>query len=208
MYAVTLENDSPPGTRVRAVRAALRGGARVVQYRDKSTDAARRRAEASALLAACRDAGARLIVNDDIALAAEIGADGVHVGRDDASPRAARAALGPAAIIGVSCYDSLELAEAAMANGADYVAFGSFFPSPTKPHAVRPDIALLTRARARLGRVPLVAIGGITPENGADLVAAGADMLAVVTGVFATPDPEAAARTYAALFAASSAAAR
>ena len=140
-----------------------------------------------------------LIVNDDVALAAAVEAAGVHLGHNDAAPAAARDLLGPRAIIGVSCYNRLDLALAARDQGADYVAFGSFFPSSTKPLAVRADIDLLRRARREL-RLPLVAIGGITPENGAVLVGAGADMLAVVTGVFGAPDPQAAARAYARLF--------
>ncbi len=129
----------------------------------------------------------------------EIGADGVHLGRDDGDPIAARRRLGADAIIGVSCYDDLALAQAAERAGASYVAFGSFFPSATKPHAVRASVELLSAARDSL-RIPAVAIGGITPQNGELLIAAGARMLAVVTGVFAQPDLAAAARAYASLF--------
>jgi thiamine-phosphate pyrophosphorylase len=144
-------------------------------------------------------AGALFIVNDDVELALAVDADGVHVGRDDEGVAAARARLGPGRLVGASCYDQLGLARAAVAAGADYVAFGSFFPSPTKPNAARADVGLLRRARHELG-VPLVAIGGITPENGAPLVAAGADMLAAIGAVFGASDPRAAAAAFAPLF--------
>lgn len=182
-----------------AIAAAIRGGARLVQYRDKSTDYARRTREAQALLAVCREHEVPLIVNDDVALAGQIGADGVHLGREDAALEEARVQLGPRAVIGVSCYASLERAIAAEHAGADYVAFGSFFASPSKPQAVRAPHSLLAEARQRLN-VPICAIGGITPENGAELLAAGADMLAVISGLFAQTDVEAAARRYARLF--------
>jgi thiamine-phosphate pyrophosphorylase len=182
------------------VEDALAGGARVVQYRDKTNDHARRHAEAAALAALCRDAAALLIVNDDVELALAVHADGVHLGRDDAAIAAARARLGPDRVIGVSCYDRFELALAAQEAGADYVAFGSFHPSPTKPTAVRADLSLLARGRRELA-LPLVAIGGITPENGRALVAAGADMLAVINAVFGAADVRAAAAVFAPLFA-------
>ena len=182
------------------VAAALEGGARVVQYRDKTADHARRRDEARALAALCRDAGALLIVNDDVELALAAQADGVHLGRDDAGIAAARGHLGPDRLIGVSCYDRFDRAVAAQQAGADYVAFGSFFPSPTKPAAVRAGLALLERGRRELD-LPLVAIGGITPENAGALVAAGADMLAVIHAVFGAADVRAAAAAFAPLFA-------
>jgi thiamine-phosphate pyrophosphorylase len=181
------------------VAEALAAGARVVQYRDKGPDETRRRAEAELLLTLCRGADALLIVNDDLELAAAVGAHGVHLGRDDADPREARRRLGRQAVIGVSCYDRLERARQARASGADYVAFGRFFPSRTKPAAVQAHPELLRRARRELG-LPLVAIGGITPENGASLIAAGADMLAVVDAVFGAPDVRAAARAFIDLF--------
>lgn len=181
------------------VRDALAGGARVVQYRDKTADHERRRAEATTLAALCRDAGALLVVNDDVELALAAQADGVHLGRDDAGIAAARARLGPDRLIGVSCYDRFELALAAQRAGADYVAFGSFHPSPTKPAAVRADLSLLSRGRREL-TLPRVAIGGITPENGRRLVVAGADMLAVVNAVFGAADVRAAAAAFAPLF--------
>lgn len=198
LYAITNEASDACELSDRVARA-LRGGARAIQYRDKSSDAARRLREAEALRALCRAYNVPLIVNDDVELARAVGADGVHLGKDDASIAEARAILGAEAIIGVSCYNSLERALQAGSAGADYVAFGSFFPSSTKPAAVRASLELLRTARTQI-RLPIVAIGGITPENGAQLVAAGADMLAVIQGVFGAPDPEAAARRYAVLF--------
>jgi len=182
-----------------AVRAALAGGARVIQYRDKSGDAASREPVARELNALCRAAGVPFLINDDVPLAAATGATGVHLGRDDPEIGAARAALGPQAIIGVSCYDDLERARRVAAAGADYVAFGRFFRSRTKPQAVPATPALLRAARAAL-KIPIVAIGGITPENGGALIAAGADALAVIEGVFGQADIRAAAERYARLF--------
>lgn len=201
LYAITPEGWE--ATRLaKAVEAALQGGAALLQYRDKTTtEFAARAAVARALLALCRAHGARLIINDDVDLAARVGADGVHVGRDDTSPILARERLGATAIIGVSCYDSVALAQHAQAVGADYVAFGRFFPSRTKPHAVPVDATLLHTARAAVD-LPLCAIGGITAENGAGLIAAGADMLAMVDGLFGEPDIRHAAQRSAALFAA------
>jgi thiamine-phosphate pyrophosphorylase len=184
---------------VPAVRAALDGGARVIQYRDKKSDVRQRETIARALNALCREYGVPLLINDDVALAAAVGAAGVHLGRDDPDIGAARAALGAAALIGVSCYNELARAQAAQAAGADYVAFGRFFTSRTKPQAVPATLELLRAARAEL-RIPIVAIGGITPENGASLIAAGANALAVIEGVFNQPDMRAAAERYARLF--------
>lgn len=182
-----------------AVQAAIDGGACVIQYRDKGGDSAGALTRVTAIRALCRAHDVRFIVNDDVDLARAAEADGIHLGRDDASIATARARLGHAAIIGVSCYDDLPRALAAEADGCDYVAFGSFYPSSTKPHAVRPPLSLLTEARARL-RVPIVAIGGITPDNGAHLIAAGADALAVIDGLFRAVDIAAQARRYTALF--------
>lgn len=181
------------------VRAALSGGARTVQYRDKSQNAATRLEAARALGAVCHEFGARFIVNDDVALAATSGADGVHLGRDDVSVKAARAALGAGALIGVSCYNEFERAVAAKGQGADYIAFGSFYASNTKPNAVRADVALLSRARAVL-KANIVAIGGVTASNARALIEAGADAVAVCDDVFGRADIESAARAYAHLF--------
>jgi thiamine-phosphate pyrophosphorylase len=200
LYALTDAVLLPDDRLIGAVERALLGGARLIQYRDKSHDAARRLTQAQALDELCQRYKVPLIINDDAELAAQVGAAGVHIGQDDPDLATARARLGPKAIIGVSCYDRLDLALAAERAGADYVAFGAFFPSPTKPHEIRPPIALLREARAAL-TVPIVAIGGITPDNAPLLLNAGADALAVVSAVFAQPDIQAAARRFAILFA-------
>ena len=198
LYAIT-DTQLLPGEKLsQGVAAAIAGGARVIQYRDKGTDQTRRQQEATQLLALCRQHGITFIINDDVALAAEIGADGVHLGRDDGAIESARQKL-PKGIIGVSCYNDWPRAEMAKSAGADYVAFGAFFPSRTKPNAIAADISLLTRARQELN-IPVVAIGGITAENGAALIDAGTDMLAVVQGVFGQPDIRHAAEQYAQLF--------
>lgn len=199
LYAITDALLIPDDRLTVAVEQAILGGARMIQYRDKSHDTARRLAQATVLDELCQRHAVPLIINDDVALAAQIGAAGVHVGKDDPSFATARARLGGNAIIGVSCYDRLDLALEAARAGADYVAFGAFFPSPTKPTEIRASIALLRNARAALN-LPIVAIGGITPDNAPLLLDAGADALAVVSGVFGQPDIQAAARRYTALF--------
>ncbi|WP_426788495.1 thiamine phosphate synthase [Xanthomonas campestris] len=170
-----------------------------LQYRNKQADAALRWAQATALRAACTAHGVPLIINDDAALAQQVGADGVHLGEDDGEVAAARALLGASAIIGVSCYDEIERARAAAAAGANYVAFGAFFPTTTKVTTRRATPALLHEAAA-LG-LPRVAIGGITPPRVPELVTAGADLIAVVSGVYAAADPVAAVQAYRAGFA-------
>ena len=199
LYAITDANLTPGPALIPAVTAALRGGARIIQYRDKGNDTLRRSEEAAALNALCRHFGGLLIINDDVQLAAEVGAAGVHLGRDDPELHAARKQLGATAIIGVSCYNQLMRAQAATEQGADYVAFGRFFVSRSKPDAVAASPELLRAARRTLD-VPLDAIGGITPDNGPLLIEAGADMLAVIHGVFGQPDIEAAARRFTELF--------
>ena len=183
-----------------AVAAALRGGAAAVQYRDKSADRERRQQEAGALLALCRQYGCPLLINDDVELALDIGADGVHLGQSDGSLQAARERLGPAAIIGATCHDSLTLAEAAVLSGADYLAFGAFFASRTKPLAEPASLGTLRRA-SRQWSLPLVAIGGITADNAAPLLASGASAVAVIADLWTTPDIEARARQFQSLFA-------
>jgi thiamine-phosphate pyrophosphorylase len=197
-YLVTRETADTTAL-LRVVRAALRGGVVMVQYRDKSTDAARRTAQALALRAVCAEHAVPLLVNDDVELALRVRAAGVHVGEHDADPAAARAALGDSALVGVSCYDDLDRARTLAARGASYLAFGAFFSSGTKPNARRASPELL-RASAQWG-LPRVAIGGITADNAAGLIAAGADLLAVVSEVFDAPDPERAARALARAFA-------
>jgi thiamine-phosphate pyrophosphorylase len=198
LYAVTPDPRESPGDERRwleGIEAALAAGVPTLQYRDKTGDATLRGARARALAARCTAHGARLIVNDDPALAAAAGAHGVHLGRDDGSVAAARAALGAHALVGVSCYDSLERARAARDDGADYIAFGAMFPSGVKPGAVRAPLSLLA-AGARETGLPVVAIGGIGVGRVAALVAAGADALAVISAVFAAPDPAAAVRAF------------
>jgi thiamine-phosphate pyrophosphorylase len=191
LYAIT------GGNLARTEAAVASGALCALQYRDKSADAARRLEAARALARLCRAHGVPFIVNDDVELALAVQADGVHLGRDDASIAAARARW-PRGLIGASCYDRLELAERAVAAGADYVAFGSVFASATKPAAVRAPLELFARAR-RLG-VPLVAIGGITLENAPQVLAAGADALAVISDLFDAPDVAARAQAYGRLF--------
>lgn len=169
-----------------------------LQLRCKSMDDAALREAALRLREACHGAGVPFIVNDDARLARETGADGVHLGEHDGAVADARALLGEDAIIGVSCYDDIGRARMLAAQGADYLAFGAFFPSPTKPGAPHATPGLL-RESAGLG-LPRVAIGGITPDNAGSLVAAGADLVAVVSGVFDAADPVAAARAYLSCF--------
>jgi thiamine-phosphate pyrophosphorylase len=196
LYLVT-PDDGDTARLLARVRRVI-GLATVLQYRNKAADDALRREQAAALLPLCRETGVPLLVNDDWLLAADIGADGAHLGETDGALREARRALGGSAILGASCYDDFSRAEAAAAAGASYLAFGAFFPSPTKPNARRATPGLLADS-ARFG-LPRVAIGGITPDNARQLVDAGADLLAVISGVFDAPDPAAAALAYRACF--------
>ncbi|QDE40976.1 thiamine phosphate synthase [Luteibacter pinisoli] len=195
VYAIT---DGPRDDLFAAVEAALAGGARLLQYRDKTTDAERRLQEATELASICARYGVPLIINDDVALAKATGAAGVHVGFQDVSIAEARAALGPDAIIGVSCYGSLERARQMRDEGADYLGFGAMYPSTTKPHAPVTTHDVLTQA-AQLG-LPVVAIGGLTPDNTKTVIDAGADYVAVVSAIFAAPDIQAATRRFTDLF--------
>lgn len=198
LYAVT--PDDPLLPRLSAlVREALDGGVKVVQYRNKVAPPPLFRAQAAELLRICRAAGALLIVNDNPEIAADIGADGVHVGREDGGVARARAIVGPDRIIGVSCYDTLGIAEQAVAEGADYIAFGAMFSSSVKPDAVAAPLNLLAEAKARFG-VPVCAIGGIKTGNVQSLIDAGADMAAVITDLFDAPDIAAQARAYQDIF--------
>lgn len=198
LYAVT-QDGAATGDLLARVRAVLTGGARLVQYRNKSAEPSSRRIRAQALLALCREFRVPLIINDDLALALEIGADGVHLGRDDGDLAAARYRLGADRLLGVSCYNELERARRAAQAGADYVAVGSVFASSTKPQAVRAALTLLTQVRRELG-LPVAAIGGITLDNAQQVIAAGADMLAVISDLFDADDIAARAAAYAALF--------
>jgi len=198
LYAITpdlLDTDEL----LRRTRAALSGGARVLQYRNKTVTPALQLTQAHALQKMCVEFAVPLIINDSVELAVAIGAAGVHLGGDDGDLAAARARLGPDRLLGASCYDRIELAHQAIAAGADHVAFGSFFASSVKPGAVRPPIDLIQRAKRELG-VPTVAIGGITTENAPQLLAAGVDAIAVISALFAVPDIERAAREFQMLF--------
>ena len=189
LYALTPEGEDLE----RKVRLALEGGIALLQYRSKR----RSRTQAAAVVRLAQDYGVPVIINDDVELALALGADGAHLGRDDGDLGRARAHLG-SRILGVSCYNDLGLARTALAAGADYVAFGSVFASPTKPMAVRAPLALFGEAKA-LG-VPLAAIGGVTLENAPQLIAAGADLLAVISDLFEAPDIRSRARAYGKLF--------
>lgn len=193
LYAITPEL-ADTATLLRSVAQALEGGIAILQYRRKGKQHID---EAKTLARMCRDRAVPFVVNDNIARALECSADGVHLGRDDGGLAAARATLG-GRLLGASCYDSLSTARAAVAAGADYIAFGSVFASPTKPTAVRAPLSLFGEARA-LG-VPLVAIGGITLRNTPQLLAAGADCVAVISDLFDAPDIAARARAYGMLF--------
>ena len=195
LYAIT---NGPRRDFRDAIEAALRGGSRVVQYRDKSADQERRTSEANLVVELCRKHSATSIINDDVELARACRATGVHLGAEDGGIEAARARLGDGVLIGISCYDSMDRAREAVAAGADYVAFGSFYSSPTKPQARRATPGLLAAAKS-LG-VPVVAIGGINADNAASLIDAGADCVAVISSLFDAADIEAAARQFSRLF--------
>lgn len=198
LYAITPDTLDTPQL-LESVEQALAGGVKMIQYRHKSAERSRREHEARAVLALCRRYGAALIVNDDWRLAVEVGADGAHLGREDGDLPTARRELGADRVLGVSCYAAGENAVAAKRAGADYVAFGSVFPSITKPGAVRAPLELLGRAKREVG-LPVCAIGGITLENAPSALAAGADLLAVITDLFAVADIAARARAYSHLF--------
>jgi thiamine-phosphate pyrophosphorylase len=200
LYAITDSVLLADGRLLPYCEAALRGGAKVLQYRDKSSDTARRLREADALQALCKRYDARLIINDDISLAAELGAD-LHLGQTDGSLLSARQQLGADAIIGATCHAQLVLAEQAVAQQADYIAFGRFYNSQTKPGDVLASTELLQQAQQL--NCPVVAIGGITLNNGSELIKYGAAMLAVIHGLFAADSPaevEQRARAFSALF--------
>ena len=198
LYGVT--PDEADSTRLLSrVRGALAGGMRILQYRNKTANAALRHEQASALCALCREFDATLIINDDLELAIAVDAGGLHLGGEDGSLSAARARLGPDKRLGASCYRSLENAQRAIAQGADHIAFGSFFVSTVKPGAVRSSPSLLTEAKQKF-KAPVVAIGGITLDNAPLLISAGADSVAVITALFGAPDVTLAATKFNALF--------
>jgi len=183
------------------IQSAIEGGASIVQYREKMLPAAQRLEQARAIKAVCDRNNVIFLVNDDVSIAYEAGAHGVHLGQGDLPFQKAREILGESAIIGITCHNQLELALRAQRQGADYVAFGRFFSSSTKPQAVKADLELLRRAKTELS-VPIACIGGITAENAKLLLSAGADMLAVVDAVFGANDVKQAARQLAECFAA------
>ena len=202
LYAITEARLMPEPVFLARAEAALRGGARILQYRDKGevvADATRRRRQAGALRELCAQYNALFVVNDDPLLAQAVAAPALHVVAEDVPLAALRAQFGRAILVGVSCYGSVRQAQEAAALGADYVAFGSFFASPSKPQAPVVSVDVLTAARAVID-LPIVAIGGITEANGGALIAAGADALAVISGVFGAENVEGAARRFTALF--------
>lgn len=199
LYAITDASINDPEITIQCVKQALAGGARCIQFRDKSDNHEQRLQTSIALRELTKQANALFIINDNVELAKSVKADGVHLGQDDTELGKAREQLGQDSLIGISCYNQFELAKKAADQGADYVAFGSFFSSPTKPNAVKADIQLLQRAKRELV-IPIVAIGGITIENAGSLVEAGADMVAVIDGLFGQTDIEATARHFCSLF--------
>lgn len=197
LYAVTPDLADTTAL-VAKVETVLVAGARLLQYRNKTADTATGRAQATALSVLCRRHGAILIINDDVSLALAVDADGVHIGADDTALAVAREQLGRTKIIGVSCYDDLQLARTAAGQGADYIAFGSFYASSIKPGAVRAPLSILSAARGL--SVPMVAIGGITLANAGELIAAGADAVAVISALFSVADAAAATRGFCRVF--------
>jgi len=200
LYAIT-PDQLDTAELLRKTKLVLQGGATVLQYRNKLADADLQLIQAVALRNLTREFGAIFIINDNALLAQQVAAEGVHLGGADGTIAAARALLGNDKLIGVSCYNRFDLAHSAVQNGADYVAFGAFFASSVKPNAPVASLALLQQARREIA-VPIVAIGGITVENGASLIAAGADALAVISGVFSAPDIKYSARQFSEIVAA------
>lgn len=188
LYAITDSQLLPGDKLFTAVEDVLRAGCKWIQYRDKSGDREKRLREARQLVALCNQYQAALIVNDDVQLALRVKAHGVHLGQEDGSPQAARQLLGNDAIIGVTCHDSLALAQQAIKDGASYIAFGRFFPSHTKPHARPARFTLISEAKAKFPHTPIVVIGGITLHNAHIVLDAGADKLAVCHELFSAGD--------------------
>jgi thiamine-phosphate pyrophosphorylase len=199
LYAVTPDLYATDRLLAAAV-AACAGGCRWLQYRNKSAPPDLRRIQAAALASFCRDSGMQLIVNDDLELALAVDAAGVHLGGEDGDLTMARERLGPRRLLGASCYADLGRAQRAVAAGADYVAFGAVYASPTKPAASRASLDLLRQARREIER-PIAAIGGITADNAAPVIAAGADLLAVISDLFEHPDIAQRAGKFQSLFA-------
>jgi thiamine-phosphate pyrophosphorylase len=198
LYAITPDGVDAKAL-VQMVSAALKGGARLIQYRQKNVGPRDQAVQARELNELCLASGASLIINDNVELAQQVNAAGVHLGRDDLSVIEARRELGTHKIIGVSCYNRMALAEAAIASGADYIAFGAFFPSQIKPDAVRAELALIAEAKKKFN-IPIVAIGGISLQNAPQLIAAGADAVAVISDLFNAPNITAQANAFQQLF--------
>jgi thiamine-phosphate pyrophosphorylase len=198
LYIVTPDWDDTKKL-IAVTEQALRGGAEIVQYRHKTADPALRSEQARELMSLCCRYRKPFIVNDHVELAMEVGADGIHVGGTDATIAEVRKLIGPGKIIGASCYGSLELAQAAYAAGASYVAFGGFYPSRVKKYPVTTPVEIIAQSKAAVP-LPVVVIGGMTPENAVPLVAAGTDMVAAISSVYMQDDPEAAARKFSDLF--------
>ena len=199
LYAITDPNLSPAGKVLQDAELALKGGARILQFRDKTTDWNTQLQLAKKLCKLCSQYKATFIINDDIELAKQSNADGIHLGKDDVALENARKELGTNAIIGISCYNSLERAQEMQNRGADYVAFGRFFPSKTKPNAPQAEIKTLVQAKQNLD-IPVVTIGGINIQNAPRLIESGADAIAVIQGIFAQADIKSAAKALSNLY--------
>lgn len=199
LYAITDETLIPESAFIATIEQALSGGTAIIQYRDKSDNETKRLQQATALRSLCTEYRAGLIINDDIRLAKTVAADGVHLGENDASIEQARLELGNEAVIGVSCYNQLERAHQAQMAGADYVAFGAMFSSPTKPHARSASCELISEAKSRLN-IAVCAIGGINRSNVSRVIAAGADMTALISGLFTEADIRSTAERISQLF--------
>jgi len=201
LYAITDRTLMPNNEQMLdSVMQAISGGASIIQYRDKSTDQQVRLHQAQQLVALCHKHDVLLLINDDTQLAFASGADGVHLGQSDGAITSARSLLGDKAIIGITCHDQLSLADMGIKDGADYIAFGAFFASQTKPNATPAPLSLLQDAKQRFN-CPIVAIGGITVDNAQQIIAQGADMIAVIHALFAAPNIEKQAQHFSALFA-------
>lgn len=198
LYIVTPDWDDTQKL-VQATEQAVRGGASLVQYRHKTASPELRREQASALRALCREHRVPFIVNDFVDLCLELGADGIHVGGTDAPIADVRAAVGPGKIVGASCYGDLQLARDAYRAGASYVAFGGFYPSRVKKYEVATQPSIIAQSKAEIP-MPVVVIGGMTHENAAPLVGQGADMVAAISSVYMTDDPQKAARRFVELY--------
>lgn len=199
LYAIVDASVTPRRELAALTKDVIQGGAAIIQYRDKTATPNKLRETAAEILLICQAAGIPLLLNDHPTKCLDIGADGVHLGQEDMNIASARALLGPGLIVGASCYNDLELALQAERDGASYVAFGAIYSSATKPSAPPASLNTLSRAKQTIS-VPLVAIGGITPDNGAAVVSAGADMIAAISGLTASNSPLQAAQLYSNLF--------